>query len=137
MQKKRVLVAVSAVFYLALALMAVFAKKVHTAALTHVRIGYLEQRNMRIDEKQQYLPAMPEELYGEVLYRVSEEEKNGEIRYVAREIRVTVADGPQEGYYGVLSGLDSYTPLIVEGDESLEDGREVFVENEEDIKSWD
>lgn len=137
MQKKRMLVAVSAVFYLALALLAVFSKKVHTAALPRVRIGYLEQKSVTIDEKRQYLPVLPEELYGVALYRVSEEEKNGETRYVAKEISVTVSDEPQGGDYAVLSGPDSYTPLIVEGYETIEEGREVFVENEEDIKSWD
>ena len=137
MQKKRVLVAVSAVFYLALALLAVFAKKVHTAALPRVRIGYLEQKSVTIDGKQQYLPVLPEELYRTDIYRISEEEKNGEIRYVAWRIEVTVSDEPQGGDFAVLSGPDSYTPLIVEGFEALEEGREVLVENEEEIKSWD
>ena len=131
------LVAVSAVFYLALALLAVFAKKVHTAALPRVRIGYLEQKSVTIDGKQQYLPVLPEELYRTDIYRISEEEKNGEIRYVAWRIEVTVSDEPQGGDFAVLSGPDSYTPLIVEGFEALEEGREVLVENEEEIKSWD
>lgn len=137
MRKKKVLVAVSAVFYLAMALLAVFAKKLHTASLPSVRIGYLEQKTVTIDGKRQYLPALPQELYGKPLYFVSEEEKNGETRYVARRIEVTVSDEPQEGYYAVLSGVSSYTALIVEGFAELEEGREVFVVNEEEIKSWD
>ena len=137
MQKKRVLVAASAVFYLVLALLAVFAKKLHTASLPRVRIGYLEQKNVIVDGKQQYLPVLSEELYGTDIYCISEEEKNGEIRYVARRIEVTVSDEPQKGYYAVLSGLNSYSPLIVECFEVLEEGREVFVVNEEEIKSWD
>lgn len=137
MHKKKVLVAVSAVFYLAMALLAVFAKKMHTASLPTVRIGYLEQKTVTIDEKRQYLPVLPEELHGKPLYQVSEEEKNGEIRYVARRIEITVADEPKEGYYAVLSGGGSYTALIVEGFDELEEGKEVFVENEEEIKSWD
>ena len=137
MQKRRVLVAVSALFYLTMVLLAVFAKKLHTASLPRVRIGYLEQRIVTIDGKQQYLPVMPEELYGTDIYRISEEEKNGEIRYVARRIEVTVSDEPQKGYYAVLSGLNSYSTLIVGGFEALEEGREFFVENEEEIKSWD
>ena len=137
MQKKKVLVAVSAVFYLAMALLAVFAKKLHTASLPTVRIGYLEQKTVTIDRERQYLPMLPQGLYGKPLYQVSVEEKNGEIRYVARYVEVTVYDELQVGYYAVLTGLDSYTPLIVEGVEALEDGGEVFVENEEEIKSWD
>lgn len=137
MQKKRALVAMSALFYLAMVLLAVFAKKLHTASLPRVRIGYLEQKIVTIDGEQQYLPVMPEELYGTDIYCVSEEEKNGEKRYVARRIEVTVSDEPQKGYYAVLSGPNTYTPLIVEGVDALEEGREVLVENEEEIKSWD
>jgi len=137
MRKKNVLLVISGVFYLAMALLAVFAKKLHTASLPTVQIGYLEQKTVTIDEKRQYLPVLPEELYGNPLYYVSAEEKNGEIRYVARRIEVTVYDEPQDGYYAVLSGANSYTAFIVEGFEELEEGREVFVENEEEIKSWD
>ncbi len=137
MRKKTIILVVSGLFYLIMLLLAVFARKLHTAALPHVRIGYLEQKTFTVEEGRVYLPALPEELYGKPLYYVSEEEKNGEIRYVAKGLEATVAAEEQGGYYGVLDGISGFTALIVEGFEELEEGREVFVENEEEIKSWD
>ncbi|MCH5273647.1 MAG: hypothetical protein J1E35_08230 [Lachnospiraceae bacterium] len=134
MSKKAVILAISGVFYLAMLLLAVFAKKVHMASLPHVRIGYLERRVFLLEDKREYMVALPEELYGKTLYRLSEEEKNGEIRFVARRIGVSLFEEKQGGYYPVRDGLNGFTTLIVEGFEGLEDGWEVYVENEEEIR---
>lgn len=136
MRKKAVILTFSALFYVAMLLLAVFAKKIHTAALPTVRIAYLEQKMFLLGEEREYLPALPEELHGRLLYYVSEEEKNGEIRYVARKLE-NVQLGEKNGtYYPVQDGISSFVTLIVESDEALEEGKEVFVENEEEIKSW-
>lgn len=136
MRKKAVILTFSGLFYVAMLLLAVFAKKMHTAALPTVRIAYLEQKMFLLGEEREYLPALPEELYGRLLYYVSEEEKNGEIRYVARKLE-NVQLGEKNGtYYPVQDGISSFVTLIVESDEALEEGKEVFVENEEEIKSW-
>lgn len=137
MRKRTVLLIISGLFYGALLLLTVFAKKLYTASLPRVKIGYLEQRAVTVGEERQYLPMLPEKLYGKTLFFVSTEEKNGELRYVARALEATVAEQQINGYYAVLDGINSFTALIVEGFEELEEGREVFVENEKEIKSWD
>lgn len=136
MRKRTVLLAISGLFYAVLLLLTVFAKKLYTASLPRVKIGYLEQRAVTVGEERQYLPMLPEKLYGKTLFFVSAEEKNGEFRYVARALEATVAEEQQNGYYAVLDGINGFTALIVEGFEELEEGREVFVENEKEIKSW-
>lgn len=136
MRRKRILCLVSGLFYLCMAVLGMFAKKLHTASLPKVRIGYLEQRSFWVEESQEFLPALPQELYGTVLYYLSEEEKNGEVRYIARKIENLSLGGEVDGYYPVVDGMSAYWPVITEVAEELKEGQEVFVENEEDLKSW-
>lgn len=136
MRKKAGILALSGLFYIVMLLLAVSARKMHTAALPVVRIAYLEQKMFLTGEEREYLPALPEALKGRALYYVSEEEKNGESRYVARKLENVQLGEEKEGYYPVQDGISSYVALIVESDETLEEGKEVFVENEEEIKSW-
>lgn len=112
------------------------AKKLHTASLPEVRVGYLEQRSFWVEESQEFLPALPRELYGTELYYLSEEEKNGEVRYIARKVKTLSLGEEENGYYPVVDGMSAYWPVITEVAEELKEGQEVFVENEEDLKSW-
>ena len=136
MGNKKLLFAVIALFYFGMALFAIFAKKIHTASLPRVRIGYLEQRVFAIGERQSFLPALPRELCGTELYYLSEEEKNGEMRYFARKMDELVIGEEENGYCPVTEGMSALWPLITDGAEELKDGQEVVVENEEDLKSW-
>lgn len=136
MRKKGVVFAISGLFYLMMLLLTLFAKKRYMASLPVVRIGYLEQRTFLTGEGQIYLPALPEELYGKTLYCIRMEEKNGEPRYIAREIRAVLSGEKENGYYAVSGGISGFVPLVLEASEELEEGREVFVENEEELKSW-
>lgn len=136
MGKKKMLLAVVVLFYLGMALLAITVKPIHTASLPRVRIGYLEQRVFSVGEGIIYLPALPRELSETELYYLSEEEKNGEVRYIARKVDELILGKEENGYNPVLDGMSAFFPLITEGTEKLIDGQEVFVENEEDIKSW-
>ncbi len=136
MGKKKLLFAVSVLFYFGMALLAVFAEKLHTASLTRVRIAYLEQRVFHAGESQSFLSALPRELCRTELYYLSEEEKNGEVRYIARKIENLSLGEEEDGYCPVVDGMSALWPLITEGAEQLTEGQEVFVENEEDLKSW-
>lgn len=136
MRRKRILCLVSGLFYLCMAVLGISAKKLHTASLPNVCIGYLEQRSFFVEGNQDFLPALPQELYGTELYYLSEEEKNGEVRYIARKIENLSLGEEEDGYYPVVDGMSAYWPVITEEAEELKDGQEVFVENEEDLKSW-
>ncbi len=137
MGRKKILFAVIVLFYFGMALLAVFAKKLHTASLSKVRIAYLEQRVFNVGESQSFLPALPREFLGTELYYLSEEEKNGEVRYIARSLDGVILGEEENGYCPVTDGMSAFWPLITVGTEKLKDGQEVFVENEEDLKSWD
>ena len=136
MGKKKLLLAVIGLFYFGMALFAISAKKLHTASLPRVRIGYLEQRSFFVEGNQNVLPALPRELCETELYYLSEEEKNGEVRYIARNLNGVTLGEEENGYCPVLDGMSAIWPLITAGAEKLTDGQEVFVENEEDLKSW-
>lgn len=136
MGKKKLLLAVIGLFYFGMALFAISAKKLHTASLPRVRIEYLEQRVFYVGESQTFLPALPREFLGTELYYLSEEEKNGEVRYIARSLDGVTLGEEENGYCPVTDGMSALWPLITAGAEKLTDGQEVFVENEEDLKSW-
>lgn len=136
MEKKKLLFAVIGLFYFGMALLALIAKSLHTASLPRIHIGYLEQRMFWVEGNQAYLPALPRELCETELYYLSEEEKNGEVRYFARKMDSVSFGEEEDGYCPVLDGMSVLWPLITEGAEELTEGQEVFVENEEDLKSW-
>lgn len=136
MRRKGVLWGVNGLFYLVMLVLALFAKRIYTSSLPCVRIGYLERKTFLLDGEMVFLTALPEGLYGKTLYSVMKEEKNGEERFIVREIQADISEEKQNGYYPVLGGLSDFVMLVVEGMEELEEGREVFVENEEEIKSW-
>ena len=136
MRKRKLLFAVIVLFYFSMALLAIVAKKLHTASMPRVRIEYLEQRVFYVGESQTFLPALPRELCETELYYFSVEEKNGEVRYIARNLNGVTLGKEENGYCPVLDGMSAIWPLITTGAEQLTEGQEVFVENEEDLKSW-
>ena len=136
MRGKKILFGISAVFYLGMILLSLSAKRLYTASLPRVRIEYPEHRLFRVDGEQAYLPAIPEELAAKELYVLAEVERNGELRYEAERLEPCFGE-LQDGYYPVLEGVNILSPLVVEGMEDLTEGQEVFLENEEELKSLD
>ena len=134
MRGKKILFGISVLFYLGMILLSLSARRLYTASLPRVRIGYLEHRLFRVDGERAYLPAMPEELAKKELYSLKEVERNGELRYVAERLELCFGE-LQDGYYPVLEGINILSPLVVEGMEGLTEGQEVFLENEEELKS--
>ena len=136
MRGKKILFGISAVFYLGMIVLSLSAKRLYTASLVRVRICYPEQRLFRVDGERAYLTAIPEELAKKELYALTEVERNGELRYVAERLEPCFGE-LQDGYYPVLEGVNILSPLVVEGMEDLTEGQEVFLENEEELKSLD
>jgi len=136
MKKKTGILIAGGVFYGVMLFLAVFARRFYETTLPKVRIGYLEQRSFLVEGEQRYLVAMPEELLGKKLFCLMAEEINGEVRYVAYERNEVVYGEEKDGYYPVLDGINGYTMIVTEGMEALEEGKEVLVLNEEEIKSW-
>ena len=134
MRGKKILFGISVLFYLGMILLSLSARRLYTASLPRVRIGYLEHRLFRVDGERAYLPAMPEELAAKELYALTEVERNGELRYVAERLEPCFGER-QDGYYPVLEGINILSPLVVEGMEGLTEGQEVCLENEEELKS--
>lgn len=134
MRGKKILFGISVLFYLGMILLSLSARRLYTASLPRVRIGYLEHRLFRVDGERAYLPAMPEELAAKELYALTEVERNGELRYVTERLEPLFGE-EQDGYYPVLEGINILSPLVVEGMEGLTEGQEVCLENEEELKS--
>jgi len=134
MRGKKILFGISVLFYLGMILLSLSARRLYTASLPRVRIGYPEHRLFRVDGEQAYLPAIPEELAAKELYALTEVERNGELRYVAERLEPLFGE-EQDGYYPVMEGINILSPLVVEGMEDLTEGQEVCLENEEELKS--
>ena len=134
MRGKKILFGISVLFYLGMIVLSLSARRLYTASLPRVRIGYPEHRLFRVDGERAYLPAMPEELAAKELYALAEVERNGELRYVAERLEPLFGEW-QDGYYPVLEGINILSPLVVEGMEGLTEGQEVCLENEEELKS--
>lgn len=134
MRGKKILFGISVLFYLGMIVLSLSARRLYTAVLPRVRIGYPEHRLFRVDGEQAYLPAIPEELAAKELYVLAEVERNGELRYVAERLEPLFGEW-QDGYYPVLEGVNILSPLVVEGMEGLTEGQEVCLENEEELKS--
>ena len=135
MRGKKILFGISVLFYLGVILLSLSARRLYTASLPRVRIGYPEHRLFRVDGEQAYLPAIPEELAAKELYVLAEVERNGELRFVTEGLEPLFGEW-QDGYYPVLEGINILSPLVVEGMEGLTGGQEVFLENEEELKSF-
>ncbi len=135
MQGKKILFGISVLFYLCMILLSLSARRLYTASLPRVRIGYPEQRLFLVDGERAYLPAVSEELAAKKLYCLTEVERNGELRYSVSRLENVRLGEEQDGYYPVLEGVNILSPLVVEGMEGLTGGQEVCLENEEELKS--
>lgn len=133
MQKKKIILAISVCFYLAMAVLALTSRSVYEAGLPRVHICYLEQMAFWEDGAYSYLPALPKELAGQTLTYVTAEIRNKETHYVVKKADQVVLGAEKNGYYAVISGFSEYFALITESDGVLEEGQEVLVENEEEI----
>ena len=135
MRGKKILFGISVLFYLGMILLSLSARRLYTASLPRVRIGYPEHRLFRVDGEQAYLPAIPEELAAKELYALEGVERNGGLRYSVSRLENVQIGEEQDGYYPVLEGVNILSPLVVEGMEGLTEGQEVCLENEEELKS--
>ncbi|MBP3595677.1 MAG: hypothetical protein J6J44_14240 [Lachnospiraceae bacterium] len=133
MQKRKIILVISVMFYLTMGVLALCSRGWYQAGLPKVRIFYLDQRAFREDRTYHYLPALPESYYGQTLYYVQRTYKNKELCYVVAEAKDVVLGKEENGYYAVEDGLTVYLPLIVDPSGDIAEGQEVLVENEEDF----
>ena len=75
---KKILFVTGGLFYLSMILLTLCAKRIHTASLARVIIGYPEQRSFAEGETHRYLPAIAQELCEKKLFYRVEEEEDGE-----------------------------------------------------------
>lgn len=125
-----------AIFYTGMFLFSVSARKVHEAGLPKVTGCYPEMYSYSGSASSGYKTGIPIHLKDKPLFQIVVREKNGELRTYAELITGFEVLEEQEEYFLVDDGVNSYQMIISEGMEAVEDGSEVVLLNEEDLKSW-
>jgi len=139
MRGKRVIIIVSVLFYLSMIVLTVSARRIHIAGLPRVIVGYLEMERFAVlktneqggeEEGMSFNLGIPKELYdNRKLYVIEKTMVNGEERNLAREVEDFELGQASDNFYEVLKGLSSIDQVILTGQDKIQDGDEVYVEN--------
>lgn len=128
MKHKRKILVVGTVFYLSMLFLSVSAKRIHTAKLPKVTVTNLETKNFGECAN----VAIPKEVYDSYpVYIIEKEILNGEERSFAKEVTDLVIGQSDDLNYEVIQGLTWMDQVIVNNQNQLKDGCEVYVENKE------
>ena len=132
MGKKKLIAAVSIVFYAGMLILALVARSLHESRLPKVTVTFQEIKTFRTEGIDSFSPALPQEIAESGrLFIISEEVINGEIRRIAREASGLETGGlSADGYREFTNGISTLTQVIVDGREGLSDGEEVLVKGE-------
>jgi|GEM_PF-390044 len=150
MSGKRTTLIVSVIFYIIMIIFTVSARKIHNESLPRVTVeslayeAFAEEEaavdvKSEADEKSElnktpmnyeWNVGILKELYdNQKVYIISKEIMNGEERSIAKEVTNLVIGRSNDTSYEVLSGLSVLDQVIITGQELIQDGREVYVED--------
>lgn len=130
-RKKKIIAAISILFYLGMLFMAVGARRLHRDRLPQVTVTVPTMKTFMEGDSISAALTLPEKLVKDgVLFVVSEEMINGELRTIARQVNGLEIDRVSDGYCEIVTGLSSLAQVIVDGKEELADGDEVLVKGE-------
>ncbi|NLC19367.1 MAG: hypothetical protein GX757_09160 [Clostridiales bacterium] len=136
-KSKKIIIAVCISYYLILLILTLCARRIHNASLPRVTVGTLEfeefdyyDENSDADRKSFRLGAgIPKEIYdNHKVYVIRKEIVNGEERNIAREVKNLEIGQSNEKYYEVLQGISMIDLVVFTGQEYIQDGSEVYVE---------
>lgn len=134
---KRICVAAGSIlFYMGMLLLTVTGRAVHNGGLPKVRGRYPELFPFREGEETVYKPGLPASLKNQPVFQIVCREKNGEIRYFAKQITDFWVLETREDVFLVEGKVSSYQMIICEGMEMVKDGSEVWLLNEEELQPW-
>lgn len=129
---KKLLAAVSILFYAGMLLLTLGARSLHESRLPKVTVTSPEMKAFRVENYETFSPALPQELADSGrIFVISEEIINGEPRQIARLVSDLETGGlSSDGYRELKNGPSTLTKVIVDGREELSGGEEVLIEGE-------
>ena len=130
--KKRIILIISILFYAAMAVLSLTARKIHNASLPQVEVMELKSDIFyNEDGSTSFGTSFPKELYNDgVVYRVVAEMINKEIRYIARLAQNIEFGKENFTCYEVTDGLFYSDKIITSSLEGITDGCEVYIKEE-------
>ncbi len=123
---KKILIAVTAVFFAAMLALTFTARSIHNATLPHVSVKRVETAFFPAENGSTQAIAVTSEQYEQGVYVHYNTVINGEKRDFIRRAEI-IAGQESDGYVEVISGLTFIDKIVVEADRELRDG-EVFLE---------
>lgn len=131
--KKRILFTVSILFYAGMLLLTLFARKLHDRTLPQVEVKTIEIGAFYGENGiNSFGVSLPKKFYHDgIIYRISIEQINKELRTVARLVSDLEIGLENEICYEIKKGLSYDDKIIVSGLEGITDGCEVYIRGEE------
>ena len=131
--RRRILFTVSILFYGIMVLLTCTARRIHNSSLVRVTTQVLPAKMFVVcgeespdkEEKHKYYALKSDWAHSQNYFIVSEEEKYGETRSIARNIHIELGE-EADGYYPVVGGDYNGEDLVVDSDGTLYDGLEVY-----------
>lgn len=133
MNSKKITLIAGAIFYTTMLVLSITAKKIHIASLPKVTVESFESERFE-DEgadpiNYKWNLVIPQELYdNQKVYIIIKEIVNGEERNIAKEVKDIEIGQSNDSGYEVIRGLSSIDQIITTGQEMIQDGCEVYVE---------
>lgn len=135
MYRKRVTLVIIVIFYIDMLIFTFIARTIHNKALPRVIAISLEYEIYTASEETEQVSidfnlGIPKEIYDKGrVYTISKEMVNGEKRNIAREVTDLVIGRSNDTSYEVISGLSMVDTVIIVGQDKIQDGSEVYVED--------
>lgn len=123
---KKILIAITAVFFAAMLVLTFTARSIHNAGLPHVSVKRVETALFTDEYSVTQAIAVTSEQYEQGVYVHYSSVINGEKRDFIRRAEI-IAGQESGGYVEVISGLTFIDRIVIEADRELRDG-EVFLE---------
>lgn len=123
---KKILIAVTAVFFAGMLVLTFTARTVHNAGLPHISAARVQTASFPVEGGFAQALAVTTEQYEQGVYLLYKTTVNGEQRDFIR--RAEIVPGQEyEGFVEVVSGLSLADKIVVESDRELREGEVVVV----------
>ncbi len=123
---KKILIVITAVFFVGMLVLTFAAKPIHNSTLPHVSAERVQQALFPTENGSTQTLAVTSEQYEQGVYVLYNANVNGEPRDFIRRAQI-VAGQEYDGYVEVVSGLFFTDKIVVESDRELREGEVVVI----------
>lgn len=137
MKNRKIITIISITFYLSMIILTIGSKKVYYDSQTEVTVltpdvGFVEEDGVRYS-----VIFISDEMAKNPLFMLVKNEKNGTVRILAKELmNVKIGVDVHNRFFVYGENIGYQTILVEEGVNSLYDGKEVRIRNEENVPPW-